>query len=101
MKAVVYNRKSSPDKLTYRDVEKPTPKDDEVLVRIHAVSINAADYRSMKMGLIPKRKIFGADISGVLESVGKNIIQFVRRTRNGKSGDKCGMNYKYRYTWVS
>jgi NADPH:quinone reductase-like Zn-dependent oxidoreductase len=76
MKAVVYNKKDSPDKLVFCDVEKPVPNENEVLIRVHAVSINAADYRSMKMGLIPKRKIFGADISGRVESVGRNIIQF-------------------------
>jgi NADPH:quinone reductase-like Zn-dependent oxidoreductase len=81
MKAIVYNKKALPDKLVYCDIEKPIPNDNEVLVRIIAVSVNAADYRSMKMGLIPKKKIFGADIAGRVESVGKNIQQF-------KSGDE-------------
>ncbi len=76
MKAVVYNKKSFPDKLIYRDVEKPRPNDNEVLIKIHAVSANAADYRSLRMGIIPKRRIFGADIAGRVESVGKNIRQF-------------------------
>jgi 2-desacetyl-2-hydroxyethyl bacteriochlorophyllide A dehydrogenase len=76
MKAVVYSKKSKPDKLIYRDVEKPVPNDDELLVKIFAVSANAADYRSMRMGIIPKKKIFGADIAGRVESVGKNIRQF-------------------------
>jgi len=76
MKAVVYNKKGIPDKLIYCDVEKPIPNDNEVLIKIHAVSANAADYRSMRMGIIPKRRIFGADISGWVESVGKNIRQF-------------------------
>jgi NADPH:quinone reductase-like Zn-dependent oxidoreductase len=76
MKAIVYNKKAHPDKLVYSDVEKPVPNDDEVLVKIIAVSVNAADYRSMKLGLIPKKKIFGADIAGKVESVGKNILQF-------------------------
>jgi len=76
MKAVVYEKKGHPDRLVYCDVDKPVPGDDEVLVRIHAVSLNAADYRSMKMGLIPKRKIFGADVAGRVESVGKNIREF-------------------------
>jgi len=76
MKAVVYNKKGSPEKLIYCDVDKPVPNDNEVLIKIHAVSVNAADYRSMKMGLIPKRKIFGADIAGRVESVGNNIQQF-------------------------
>ena len=76
MKAVVYNRKSYPDRLVYCDINKPVPNDNEVLIKVHAVSLNAADYRSMKMGLIPKRKIFGADIAGRIESVGKNISLF-------------------------
>ena len=76
MKAVVYNRKSYPDKLVFCDINKPVPNDNEVLIKVHAVSLNAADYRSMKMGLIPKRKIFGADIAGRIESVGKNISLF-------------------------
>src|SRR5271157_3032455 len=76
MKAVVYNKKGSPEKLIYCDVDKPVPKDNEVLIKILAVSVNAADYRSMKMGLIPKRRIFGADIAGRVELAGKNITQF-------------------------
>jgi NADPH:quinone reductase-like Zn-dependent oxidoreductase len=76
MKAVLYDKKASPNRLIYRDIDKPEPKDNEVLIKIKAVSLNAADYRSMKMGLIPKRKIFGADISGFIESVGKDITYF-------------------------
>jgi len=76
MKAVVYNKKSNPDKLVYCEIDKPVPGENEVLIEVHVVSLNAADYRSLKMGLIPKRKIFGADIAGRVESVGKNISQF-------------------------
>jgi NADPH:quinone reductase-like Zn-dependent oxidoreductase len=76
MKAVVYNKKNHPDRLVYCDIDKPVPNDNEVLIKVHAVSLNAADYRSMKMGLIPKRKIFGADVAGIIESVGKNISLF-------------------------
>ena len=78
MKAVVYDKSDSPDVLVFREVEKPVPNDNEVLVKILAVSINAADYRSMRMGIIPKRKIFGADIAGRVEAVGKNIKKFAR-----------------------
>jgi NADPH:quinone reductase-like Zn-dependent oxidoreductase len=81
MKAVVYNKKGSPEKLVYSEIDKPVPGDNEVLIKVHAVSLNAADYRSMKMGIIPKRKIFGADIAGIIETAGKNITQF-------KSGDE-------------
>jgi len=76
MKAVVYNKKGSPDKLIYEDIEKPSPSDNEVLIKIYATSINAADYRSMRMGIVPKKKVFGADVSGKVESVGKNIQNF-------------------------
>ena len=76
MKAIVYNKKNYPDKLVCCEVYKPAPNDDEVLIKVHAVSLNAADYRSMKMGIIPKRKIFGADIAGRIETTGKNISFF-------------------------
>ena len=76
MKGVVYDKKGSPEKLIFCETDKPVPADNEVLIKVHAVSLNAADYRSMKMGMIPKRKIFGADISGTIESAGKNITLF-------------------------
>jgi 2-desacetyl-2-hydroxyethyl bacteriochlorophyllide A dehydrogenase len=76
MKAIVYDKKALPDKLIYCDIEKPVPKDNEVLIKIVAVSLNAADYRSKKMGMIPKRKIFGADIAGIVEYAGKSVMSF-------------------------
>jgi len=76
MKAVVYSKKSNPDRLVFCDVDKPVPNDNEVMIKVHSVSLNAADYRSMKMGLIPERKIFGADIAGTIESAGKNVTLF-------------------------
>jgi len=76
MKAVIYNKKYKPQKLTLREIAKPVPGENEVLIRVHAVSLNAADYRSMKLGLIPEKKIFGADVAGTIESVGKNITLF-------------------------
>ena len=76
MKAVVYTKKGSPEKLVYSDVEKPVQAGNEILVKIHAVSLNAADYRSMQLGLIPRKKIFGADIAGVVESTGEAVSAF-------------------------
>ena len=76
MKAVVYDKKASPDVFAFRKVAKPVPGDDEVLVKIQAVSVNAADYRSIKMGIIPKGRIFGSDIAGHIEAAGKNIRRF-------------------------
>ena len=76
MKAVLYDKKSLPEKLIYCDVDKPLPNENELLIKVQAVSLNAADYRSMKMGIIPRRKIFGADIAGSVESVGNNVRRF-------------------------
>ncbi len=76
MKAVVYHKKGSPEKLIYEDVDKPVPAGNKILVKIHAVSLNAADYRSMQLRLIPKNRIFGADISGVVESTGEKVSAF-------------------------
>lgn len=76
MKAVVYNKAYKPVNLMVCDVEKPVPADHEVLVKVKAVAVNAADYRSMKMGMIPKKKIFGADIAGRVVDVGTNCRQF-------------------------
>ncbi len=81
MKAIVYDKKHSPYRLSLKEVEKPVPKDNEVLLKVLSVSLNAADYRSMKMGMIPKKRIFGSAVSGTIESVGKNI-------KHLKSGDE-------------
>lgn len=75
MLAAVYD-KNHPDKLVMKNVEKQYPKDEEVLVKIYAVSVNAADYRSMNMGIIPKRNIFGADIGGRVEAIGSKVKNF-------------------------
>jgi NADPH:quinone reductase-like Zn-dependent oxidoreductase len=76
MKAVVYD-KTSPDRLSYCEVEKPVPGDGEILIKVHTTSLNAADYRLFNIGLgIPKSKIFGADVAGTVESVGKNVVAF-------------------------
>ena len=76
MKAVIYNKRGSPDKLVYDDIDKPSPRDDQVLIKVFSVSGNAADYRSMKMGIIPKNRIFGSAIAGIIENVGKNVRGF-------------------------
>ncbi len=76
MKAIVFNKKGTPDKLVLQDVGKPVPNENEVLVRVHAVSLNAADYRSMQLGIVPKKKIYGSDVAGVVEAVGNNVKNF-------------------------
>lgn len=91
MKAVVYDKKAHPDRLVCSDVDNPVPGDNEVLIRVHAVSLNAADYRSMKMGLIPGKKIFGADIAGRVEAVGKRITEF--KPGDEVAGDLAGYGF--------
>jgi NADPH:quinone reductase-like Zn-dependent oxidoreductase len=86
MKAVVYTRYGSPDVLQLKEVEKPTPKDNEVLVRVYAVSMNDWDWgllqgtpfvNRLSCGLLrPKKRILGSDIAGRIEAVGKNAKQF-------------------------
>ena len=76
MKAIVKNKKKSTEKLMYSDIEKPLPGESDVLLKIVSVSLNAADYRAMKMGMNPKKKAFGSGIAGKVESIGKNIKGF-------------------------
>ena len=84
MKAIVYDKKNQESKLSLIQVAEPVLNEEEVLIEVHASSVNAADYRLLKMGIAPKKKIFGADFSGVVCSVGKNISKF-------KVGDEvCG-----------
>ena len=86
MKAIVYTEYGSPDVLHLKDVEKPVPADDEVLVKVHAVSVNAADLHLLRADpflirlssgfLKPKHTILGSDIAGRVEAVGSNVTQF-------------------------
>ena len=87
MKAIVHTEYGPPDVLQLREVEKPTPKENQILVKVRAASINAADYRVMRanpflvrlMGgglLRPKDPRFGSDVAGRVEAVGENVKQF-------------------------
>lgn len=87
MKAIVYTKYGSPDVLELKEVEKPSPKENEVLVKIYAAAVNAADWHLLRakpflvrlMGygfLKPKKNILGLDIAGRVEAVGKNVKQF-------------------------
>jgi NADPH:quinone reductase-like Zn-dependent oxidoreductase len=85
MKAIVYHQYGSPDNLKLVEVEKPTPTDDQVLVRVHAVSINGSDKEGLigkpfyvRMGGLrkPGDPILGSDIAGQVEAAGKNHTQF-------------------------
>ena len=86
MRAIVGDRYGSPDVLELREIDKPDPTDDEVLVRVRAASLNPADWYGVTgrpyvaralMGLRkPKSNSVGADIAGTVEAVGKNVTQF-------------------------
>jgi NADPH:quinone reductase-like Zn-dependent oxidoreductase len=87
MKAVVYTKYGSPDVLRFTDVGMPAPADDEVLVKVHAVSVNAKDWHLMRgkpvlarfmMGGFrkPRDPVLGSDIAGRVEAVGKDVTQF-------------------------
>ncbi len=76
MNAIIYSGKSKKDKLIPANVEKPVIKPKEVLIQVKAISPNAADYRSINMGLIPKSKILGSGVSGVIESVGSEVENY-------------------------
>jgi NADPH:quinone reductase-like Zn-dependent oxidoreductase len=87
MKAIVYTRFGPPDGLRLTEVEKPNPGDNEILIKVHASSANAYDWRHLRadpflirlMGaglLKPKHPILGADIAGTVETVGTNVWQF-------------------------
>lgn len=87
MKAIVCTKYGSPDVLQLQEVAKPSPKDDEVLIKIHAASINARDWRMMRAKpffirlmpggfLQPQNKILGADLAGRVEVVGRDARQY-------------------------
>jgi NADPH:quinone reductase-like Zn-dependent oxidoreductase len=76
LKAIVYEKGQKKEKLFLCEVEKPVPAADEVLIKVVCCSINAADYRSMQLGIIPKRRIFGADVAGRVEAVGEAVTRF-------------------------
>jgi NADPH:quinone reductase-like Zn-dependent oxidoreductase len=84
MKAAVCTNYGPPDVLQLTEVEKPAPKDDEVLVKIHATPLNAADFETLRgtwsarFGgpLKPMYKILGSDLAGRVERVGSSVKQF-------------------------
>jgi NADPH:quinone reductase-like Zn-dependent oxidoreductase len=87
MKAFVLPKYGPPDVLELQDIPKPVPKGNEVLVKINAAALNAADWHLMRGspflmrlifgGLIkPKFKILGADMAGIVETVGSKVKQF-------------------------
>jgi len=88
MKAIVFTQYGSPDGLELKEVPRPTPKDDELLIRVHASSINSWDWEFLNgtpfvnrvmFGLLkpkPEKQILGADIAGTVEAVGRHVTRF-------------------------
>jgi NADPH:quinone reductase-like Zn-dependent oxidoreductase len=85
MKAIVRTKYGPSDALQFREVEKPTPKDNEVLIKLHAASVNPLDLFTMRGAPLirllpglrtPKDKRIGVDVAGRVEAVGRNVTQF-------------------------
>ena len=88
MKAVVFARYGPPDRLETKDVPKPTPKDDELRIRVRASSVNSWDWEFLSgtplvnrlmFGLIrpkPAKRVLGADIAGTVDAVGQRVERF-------------------------
>ena len=96
MKAIVYTQYGPPEVLKLAEVEKPTPEDNEVLVKVYATTVSVADSRSrsfkvppsfwlparIALGIRrPKKAILGAELAGEIEAVGRNVTRF-------KTGDQ-------------
>lgn len=86
MKAIVFTRYGSPDVLELREIERPAPAADEVLIRVHATSLNDWDWGALRgadlvnrviFGLRrPKKQILGSDVAGRVEAVGERVSRF-------------------------
>jgi NADPH:quinone reductase-like Zn-dependent oxidoreductase len=111
MKAVVTTKYGPPEVLELREVDKPSPKDDEVLIKIHATTVTAGDceMRSLKLPLLyqlvlrmgfgfrrPRKEIQGTEVAGEIEAIGKDVTKFkVGDQIFGATGMTFGANAEY------
>ena len=105
MKAIVYTKYGPPEVLQLKEVAKPTPKDDEILIKIYATTVTAGDceMRSLKLPLGyqlmmrigfgfrgPRNEKTGTEVAGEIEAIGKDVKQFkVGDQVFGSAGVKC------------
>jgi len=116
MKAIVYTEYGPPDVLQLKEVEKPVPKDNEVLIRIHAVTVNFGDiaarnfpssefymprllwfFARLAFGFRkPRKKVLGNEFAGEIEAIGKNVKLFGKGDQVfAYSGMSMGANAEY------
>ncbi|MFC2063451.1 NAD(P)-dependent alcohol dehydrogenase [Chloroflexota bacterium] len=111
MKAVVYEKYGPPDVLHLKEVAKPTPKDNEVLIRVYATTVSSGDARARSFTVPPmlwllgrsitgfrgpRRKILGSELAGEIESVGKDVKLFKEGDQVfGSTGIGMGTNVEY------
>jgi NADPH:quinone reductase-like Zn-dependent oxidoreductase len=107
MNAVVYTKYGAPEVLSFKEVDKPIPNENEILIRIHATAVNSADWRlrsanpwavRLFFGLTkPKKNILGGVFSGEIEAIGKNIKHFkVNDNVFGSTGMSFGAYAEYK-----
>jgi NADPH:quinone reductase-like Zn-dependent oxidoreductase len=111
MKAAVYNRYGPPEVVQIKDVEKPVPKENQVLVRIQATTVSAADWRMRRAVPFivrfisgfwrPKKiQILGMEFAGKVESVGKAVIRFGEGTRYLDRPGSSSARTPSMYVWM-
>jgi NADPH:quinone reductase-like Zn-dependent oxidoreductase len=112
MKAIVYEKYGPPEVLQLNEVEKPIPKEDEVLIKVYATTVTSGDYKARNLDLStrimsllfgfnfgltrPKNTILGSELAGVIESVGKDVKQFKEGDQVfGATGEGFGAYAEY------
>jgi NADPH:quinone reductase-like Zn-dependent oxidoreductase len=112
MKAIVHTKYGPPDELQLKEVEKPVPRDNEVLIKIHATTVTTTDCNARNFTFVPKSFMFfarimfgfkkpkinilGIDLAGEIEAVGKNVRLFkVGDQVFGSPGTKFGGHAEY------